>query len=129
MALKILLFFNTVLNSFFLSLSQPFKIMIMSPLMKRILKSKITWIVVIFGVWMVFFDQNSLIRQISLSRELNKAQKQEQYYRKEIAKDSLQLEKLKTDDKEVEKLAREKYMMKKDDEKIFLIVREDEEEK
>ena len=101
----------------------------MSPLMKRILKSKITWIVVIFGVWMVFFDQNSLIRQISLSRELNKAQKQEQYYRKEIAKDSLQLEKLKTDDKEVEKLAREKYMMKKDDEKIFLIVREDEEEK
>ncbi len=129
MALKILLFFNTVLNSFFLSLSQPFKIMIMSPLLKRILKSKITWIVVIFGVWMVFFDQNSLIRQISLSRELNKAQKQEQYYRKEIAKDSLQLEKLKTDDKEVEKLAREKYMMKKDDEKIFLIVREDEEEK
>lgn len=129
MAIKILLFFNTVLNSFFLSLSQPFKIMIMSPLLKRILKSKITWIVVIFGVWMVFFDQNSLIRQISLSRELNKAQKQEQYYRKEIAKDSLQLEKLKTDDKEVEKLAREKYMMKKDDEKIFLIVREDEEKK
>jgi cell division protein FtsB len=76
---------------------------------------------------MIFFDQNSLIRQISLSHDLKKVQEQEQYYLEEIAKDSLQLQKLKTDDEEVEKLAREKYMMKKDDEKIFLIVREDDE--
>ncbi len=99
----------------------------MSPIFKRILKSKITWIIMIFIVWMIFFDQNSLIRQISLSHDLKKVQEREQYYLEEIAKDSLQLQKLKTDDEEVEKLAREKYMMKKDDEKIFLIVREDDE--
>ncbi len=82
---------------------------------------------IIFIVWMLFFDQNNWLTQLSLTRELNEAKQQEQYYKNEISSDSLKLHELETDDESVERLAREKYLMIKDDEEIFLIVREEEE--
>ena len=86
------------------------------------------YVLLAFIVWMLFFDQNNWLNQLALSKELNEAKRQEQYYKNEIATDSLKLHDLETNDESVEKLAREKYLMKKDDEEIFLIVREDEEE-
>ena len=83
------------------------------------------YVLLVFLVWILFFDQNSGLRQLSLSKELNEAQRQEQYYKDEITNDSLKLHELKTNDESVEKLAREKFFMKKDDEEIFLIVRGD----
>jgi len=98
-----------------------------SPKIKRILKSRLIYVLLAFVVWMLFFDQNNWLRQLSLTRELNEAKRQEQYYKNEIASDSLKLHELTTNDESVEKLAREKYLMKKDNEEVFLIVREDEE--
>ena len=86
------------------------------------------YVLLAFIIWMMFFDQNSWLRQLSLSKELKEARRQEQYYKDEIANDSLKLHELKTNDESVEKLAREKYLMKKDNEEIFLIVRDEEEE-
>ncbi len=85
------------------------------------------YVLLAFLVWMLFFDQNNWLRQLSLSKELNEAKRQEQYYKNEISNDSLKIQELTTNDESVEKLAREKYLMKKDDEEIFLIVREDDE--
>ena len=98
-----------------------------SPKFKRIFRSRIIYVLIIFIVWMLFFDQNNWLTQLSLNRELNEAKQQEQYYKNEISSDSLKLHELETDDESVERLAREKYLMIKDDEEIFLIVREEEE--
>jgi cell division protein FtsB len=101
--------------------------MTISPKIKSLLKSRIMYVLLAFVVWMLFFDQNNWLRQLSLSSELNEAKRQEQYYMDEIASDSLKLHELTTNDESVEKLAREKYLMKKDGEEVFLIVREEEE--
>ncbi len=85
------------------------------------------YVLLAFVVWMLFFDQNNWLRQLSLSSELNEAKRQEQYYKNEISSDSLKLHELTSNDESVEKLAREKYLMKKDGEEVFLIVREGEE--
>jgi cell division protein DivIC len=75
-------------------------------------------------VWITFFDTNNLIYQSSLSDKLQEAQNQKQFYLDEIRKDSTALSELMTNQNTLEKFAREKYLMKKDNEDIYLIVRE-----
>lgn len=93
---------------------------------------KIVWnryviVLVIFALWMMFFDQNNVFRQMQLQNDLNNANEQKQFYLNEIRNDSLFLEELKNDPKVKEKFAREHYLMSKDDEKVFSIVRENKE--
>ena len=99
--------------------------MTISPKIKNLLKGRIMYVLLAFVVWMLFFDQNNWLRQLSLSSELNETKRQEQYYKNEISSDSLKLHELTSNDESVEKLAREKYLMKKDGEEVFLIVREE----
>ncbi len=101
--------------------------MTISPKIKTLVKNRIMYVLLAFLLWMLFFDQNNWLRQLSLSKELNEAKRQEQYYKNEISNDSRKLLELTTNYESVEKLAREKYLMKKDDEEIFLIVREEKE--
>ncbi len=94
----------------------------------KILKNRYVLILTIFVVWLAFFDQDNLFRQFKLARELDEAREKQEYYSSEYKKDSTLNEQLENDPEVMEKMAREKYLMKKDDEKIFLIV-EDENEK
>lgn len=94
----------------------------------KILKNRYVLILTIFLVWLAFFDQDNLFRQFKLTRELDEAREKQEYYSSEYKKDSTLLKQLENDPEVMEKMAREKYLMKKDDEKIFLIV-EDEKEK
>ena len=59
-----------------------------------------------------------------MNQEIKKLEKQKDFLRGEIDKDKVILEKL-SDKDELEKFAREKYYMKKDNEEIFLIEYED----
>ncbi len=77
-----------------------------------------------FVIWMIFFDTNSLLIHLELQREIDKLEKQKDFLKSEIAKDKEVLEKL-SDTSELEKYAREKYYMKKENEEIFLIEYED----
>jgi len=79
-------------------------------------------IIALFLVWIAFFDQDSLLRQIGFSRDLNEARQLEEYYLTEYKNDSTLLHQLENDPAVMEKLAREKYLMKKPDEKIFVVV-------
>ena len=74
---------------------------------------------------MLFFDRNNFIYQIGLLSELHEAEYEKQYYLDEINKDNKAIEELKTDTLTLEKFAREKYLMKRDNEDIFLIVKEE----
>ena len=69
---------------------------------------------------MIFFDSNSLIIHNDLNNDINELNDQKSYYEKEIAKDNIELELIQSDSG-LEKYAREKLFMKKDNEEIFLI--------
>ncbi len=81
-------------------------------------------VLTIFVIWMAFFDTNSLLIHMELQQEINKLEQQKDFLQKEIEKDKKILNELK-DPKALEKYAREKYYMKKQDEEVFLIEYED----
>tara|TARA_Y100000766_G_scaffold214480_1_gene186193 strand:+ start:796 stop:1026 length:231 start_codon:yes stop_codon:yes gene_type:complete len=69
---------------------------------------------------MIFFDSNSLIIHNELNNDINELDDQKSYYEKEIAKDNIELQLIQSDSG-LEKYAREKLFMKKDNEEVFLI--------
>jgi cell division protein FtsB len=81
-------------------------------------------VLTLFVIWMAFFDTNSLLIHRELQQEVNKLEQQKDFLQKEIEKDKKLLNELK-DPKALEKYAREKYYMKKENEEIFLIEYED----
>lgn len=88
---------------------------------KRIFLNKYFLVGAAFLIWMLYFDQNSIWRHIQINKELEVLHEEENYYQKKIESEGAQLFRLKKDPKEVEKIAREKYLMKKKNEDIFLI--------
>ena len=87
------------------------------------LKNKYLITGVVFLALMLFLDRNNLISQYKMRRELNGLKKELQFYRDEAKKDSIELSRFTNDSLELEKLGREKYMMKRDSEDIYIIVR------
>lgn len=72
--------------------------------------------------WLLFFDRYDVFSQLEQRKELKKLRLDRDYYKQEIDKNSKDLLELKTNPKTLEKYAREKYLMKKDDEEIFVII-------
>ena len=86
----------------------------------KLIKSTYGIIIILFIFWMIFFDSNSLIIHNELNNDINELDVQKSYYEEEIAKDNIELQLIQTDSG-LEKYAREKLFMKKDNEEIFLI--------
>ncbi len=74
-----------------------------------------------FAVWMLFFDRNDTTLQLKRIHELGKLQKSEKLMETQIADTKSELNLLKTNPETLEKYAREKYLMKKDNEDLFVI--------
>jgi cell division protein DivIC len=74
-----------------------------------------------FAVWMSFFDRNDITLQLKRVHELNKLQKSEKVMETQIADTRSELNLLKTNPETLEKYARERYLMKKDNEDLFII--------
>ena len=74
-----------------------------------------------FALWMLFFDRNDIILQLKRVRELKKLQESEKVMDKQITNTKQELSLLKTDPETLEKYAREMYLMKKDNEDLFII--------
>lgn len=90
------------------------------------LRNKYLMAVLVFLVWLLIFDQNSLIDRIKYLNTLNEMEDEKQYYLERIDEDSRRLKELKTDQDNLEKFAREQYFMKKENEDVFVIVEEEE---
>lgn len=90
----------------------------------KVMTNMYVLVLTIFVIWMAFFDTNSLLIHMELRQEIKKLEKQKEFLQEEITKDKEILEKM-ADQDELEKLAREKYYMKKENEEIFLIEYED----
>ncbi|NJO70285.1 MAG: septum formation initiator family protein [Bacteroidetes bacterium] len=71
---------------------------------------------------MFFFDQNNLLDRTSNLQQLHQLESDQVYYIKKIKQDSEKLKELKSNSDNIEKFAREQYLMKKSNEDIFIIV-------
>jgi cell division protein DivIC len=88
-----------------------------------VIRNKYLLTVLIFVVWLMFFDSDALYNRYNNFRMLNDLKKQKEYYKTQMEKDRVQLKEL-TKDENLEKFAREKYLMKKNGEDIFYIEEE-----
>lgn len=93
------------------------------------LKNKYLLAGLAFLVWLVFFDRNNLVSQFRSHKVLDDLKTEKKFYIDQAQKDSSALHDLTTDTASMERYAREKYMMKKDNEDIYIIVREKKEPK
>jgi hypothetical protein len=87
------------------------------------LKDKYVLATIIFLVWLTFFDRSDFFAQHTYTSKLKGLETEKQYYIDEIQKNRRALQSLLGSKKNLEKFAREKYLMKKDNEDIFLIVK------
>jgi cell division protein FtsB len=93
--------------------------------LKKILKvllNKYFLTIVAFGVWILFFDTNNIIIRNKMQQKLDELNQEKKFYLDEIRADSTLTKQLMTDSAWLEKFAREKYLMKKDNEDLFLVV-------
>jgi hypothetical protein len=87
------------------------------------LKNKWVAAILVFVIWMLFFDRNSLISQVGLVSSINEADELKEYYITEFHNDSIALSVLMYDTAMLEKFGREKYLMKRPNEDLFLFVK------
>jgi cell division protein DivIC len=78
----------------------------------------------IFLVWMVALDSNNLIARYQLGAKLSSLEDEKEYYEEKIKEVQKDHDELFGDKESIEKFAREKYLMKKETEDIFVIVEE-----
>lgn len=93
---------------------------------KKYINNRYFYTGLLFVVWMVFFDQENIVEQLNLSRNLNELEKQKEFYLQEIEANTDAIILLENDTILLEKYAREKYYMKKDGEDVFVLVPEEE---
>ena len=74
----------------------------------------------IFFIWMVFLDTNSLVKFIGLKKKLDRLENEKTKLEIEILKDRELIKKL-NDSIEIEKYGREKYFLKKKNEDVYII--------
>ena len=85
------------------------------------LKSKYLIAVVCFTVWMLFFDPKDVLSDIERRDKLNELQTSELHLKQQITDAKQELDLLKNNAESIEKYAREKYLMKKDNEDLFVV--------
>jgi cell division protein FtsB len=88
----------------------------------KLLKNRYVYATLIFIVWLVLFDKNNMIDQYQRRKDYMKLKAEADYYEKEIEKAKSEREELFTNTSTLEKFAREKYFMKKDNEELFIMV-------
>ena len=75
------------------------------------------------ALWLTFFDRNDIFTQYDLKKQVLKLEKERDYYLHEINANNTAIEELHTNQKSLEKFARETYLMKRDNEDVFVIVK------
>ena len=88
------------------------------------MKNKYVITIAVFTVWMLFFDQNNVVDQVKMYVEINHLEDDRAYYLEQIEIDSTRLHELTTDRDNLEKYAREQFLMKKPNEDVFVVIEE-----
>ncbi|NCW12286.1 MAG: septum formation initiator family protein [Chitinophagia bacterium] len=73
-----------------------------------------------FAIWMLFFDQRDFFQQRERAAELKKVEGAKKYYQDEIDKTKKQLNNIQSNPASVEKYARERYLLRREGEEVYL---------
>ncbi|MBT1686055.1 septum formation initiator family protein [Dawidia soli] len=79
----------------------------------------------IFLLWMLALDSNNLITRFQMSSKLRSLENEKEYYEEKIEEVRKDHDELFGDRESIEKFAREKYLMKKKTEDIFIVEEQD----
>ena len=85
------------------------------------LKNKYLLTGVFFAVWMLFFNDKDILSDFERRNKLKELQTSELHLKQQITASKQELDLLKNDAQSIEKYAREKYQMKKDNEDLFVV--------
>lgn len=86
----------------------------------RIITNKYVLILIVFLIWMFFFDENSYLIHREFDKEIEELENTTTFYKTKIDADKETIEKLK-DSLQLKRFAREQYLMKKENEDIYII--------
>jgi cell division protein DivIC len=78
-----------------------------------------------FTIWLTFLDSNDLISRFKMGAKLRSLENEKEYYQLKVAEVENDRIELMTNKELLEKFAREKYLMKKEKEDIFVIEEKD----
>ncbi|MFY7898577.1 MAG: FtsB family cell division protein [Chitinophagaceae bacterium] len=86
-----------------------------------IITNKYILAIVFFIIWMCFFDQRNVFNLLEQKEKLQALEVKKNYYESEISKAREELNNLNSNPAALEKFAREKYLLKKDGEDIYIV--------
>ena len=87
----------------------------------KFLKNKFFIAFAAFVIWIAFLDKTNLMSQYQFQTEVNKLENQKAFFIQEIKQTREEQQELLSSPEKLEKFAREKYYMKKDNEDLFII--------
>jgi cell division protein DivIC len=85
------------------------------------LRNKYLILLILFIIWIIFLDDYNLINQSKMQNKVDDLKEQKSFYITEIKSDSTEVHLLRNDSNAQEKFAREKFLMKKKNEDIFIL--------
>ncbi len=88
---------------------------------KSVFLNKYLIVFVLFAVFVTFFDDHNLIKRWKTAQKINKLEKELEFYQEKIKDTKKQKNELESSNENLEKFAREQYLMKKENEDIFII--------
>ena len=91
----------------------------------KFVSNKYIWVLLFFVSWMLFLDNYSYLDHRLLNKQIQELEDNKEYYKEEINQDLKSIKSFKNPD-QIEKYAREKYYMKRENEDIYIIEFEDE---
>lgn len=74
-----------------------------------------------FVVWMCFFDRYDIATQYSYQQEKSKLEYEKEFYTTEIVNLEQSIKDAQYNPSEIQRIAREKYKMKKENEDIYIV--------
>jgi cell division protein FtsB len=89
--------------------------------LQRFFLNKYFVVLLLFFVYLIFFDDHNLIKRFQTRHEIKQLEQEYQFYNNEIETNKTKIHQLKNDSVFLEKFAREKYYMKRNNEDVFIM--------
>lgn len=87
----------------------------------NLIKNKFLLAVIAFIIWMCFFDRYDFATQYNYYQEKSKLEKEKEFYVSEIVRIEKSINDVQFNPSEIQRIAREKYKMKKDNEDVYVL--------
>jgi cell division protein DivIC len=91
---------------------------------RKFVRNKFVAAFAVFLIWMLFFDNDNIIHQLQRKYQIIKLNKEIKYYQRVLEETKIEEKALNQNDQYFEKFVREKYLLKRDDEDLFIFSEE-----